>query len=88
MLGLQYGDVFNGQVGNSDGDAARWHRKIEGWASGMQQADDNGESTRETVVVAVVVEFGNRFTMEKELDALPLAFVSTNAKMLIPARRA
>ena len=50
MLGLQYGDVFNGQVGNSDGDAARWHRKIEGWASGMQQADDNGESTRETVV--------------------------------------
>jgi hypothetical protein len=54
----------------------------------MQQADDNGDSTRETVVVAVVVGFGNRFTMEKKLDALPLAFVSTNAKMLIPARRA
>ena len=61
---------------------------MEGWASGMRQADDNGESTRETVVVAVVVEFGNRFTMEKELDALPLAFISTHAKMLIPARRA
>jgi len=54
----------------------------------MQQANGNGESTRETVVVAVVVGFGDRFTMEKELDALPLAFLSTNAKMLIPARRA
>lgn len=40
----------------------------------MQQADDSGGSTRETVVVAVVVGFGDRFTMEKELDALPLAF--------------
>lgn len=79
---------MNGQVGNSDGDAARWHCKIEGWASGMQQADDNGGSTRETVVVAVVVGFGDRFTMKKELDALPLAFLSTNAKMLIPAWRA
>ena len=54
----------------------------------MRQADYDGESTRETAVVAVVVGFGDRFTMEKELDALPLAFLSTNAKMLIPARRA
>ena len=54
----------------------------------MRQVDNNGERTRETVVVAVVVGFGNRFTMKKELDALPLAFISTNAKMLIPARRA
>jgi hypothetical protein len=54
----------------------------------MRQVDNNGESTRETVVVAVVVGFGDRFTMEKELDALPLAFISTHAKMLIPARRA
>lgn len=32
----------------------------------MRQVDNNGESTRETVVVAVVVGFGDRFTMEKE----------------------